>query len=1234
MKFWTIFRVEFLYHLRQISTWLLFAVFFFFGFLVMRIVSNNDGTYLNAPLTIAFFTVYAGVIWVLIGGVVAGDIASRDITTRMYPLTYTTPVQKFSYLGGRFLAALVLNIFILLSLYVGFLFSFYGPGAKTEFLGPFSLMSYLTNFSFIVFPVVIVATSIQFSFATISGRSVSGYIAGTLILVFSQLGIIIVEYGLGWQKIGNLMDLFGTNLISEMDGWTPIEKNTRMISLEGPWLWNRMTWLGLAGGVLAFTYFRFQMVHVKPKIKWSALFWRRRTQAHPSTKAASGISYIERNDPIRNKLPNIKRDFGFLTYLSQMFAITWASFRMISKSKVGLLLVAVMAIGTGLFATEYMEFNGVPLFARTAEVLNVIAPPLNNLKTQWIIIPLLIVFYAGELVWREREARMDEIFHITPVPNGVIFFGKFLGLALVITIWTTFLVMAGIIIQLVMGHYNFEISVFLKAVLGIQLINYLLFALLMFVIHVIVNQKYIGHILAFCAYGFILYAPTLGVEHKMLIYASDVNWFYSDMIGFGPFFKSIFWFKLYWLSWAFLISVLAILFWVRSKEGGLRTRFHLAKERFTQHRTALILAVSLILISGGYLFYNINVINDYQSTAEMLEMRAEYERRYGQHENIIQPVLVQTKLHIEIYPNNQTADINGTYYLKNRSATVIDYIHLSTMPSLSISEISFNKDATPFMNDTEIGYKIFSLQDPLEPGDSIQMNFKVHVDVRGFTNNGVDLSVTENGSFIKSDEWMPIIGYDQDRSLGMAELRKKYGLPSRPERPSLYDMAARYEARHAQPIDLETIIGTTKDQIAVAPGVLTNKWIEGERQYFHYATNAPIFNDYSFFSARYDVREVQWFPEQPNSGQGISKIATELEGKAMPVTIQIFYHPTHDENIERMIKSAQASLNFYSKEFGPYPYSHFRVLERPGHGRGMHAEAMTIDYQEGFSLMNPKPNGLDLVYHIMAHEVAHQWWGYQFAPAAVEGSGVLTESLATYSAMLVVEETLGYDHLLLYLNQMREEFEVPRSPAAPPLLQAKGSFMNRRKGPFSLFALRNYIGKDKVNTALRKTFREYPSTAPLPTTLDLYKELQSVTPDSLQYLLHDLFAANTFWELETEKATAEQTKTGDWQLTLDVAARKVRVDSIGIKEAVPMNDWIEIGVYAPSGESESSPKVLYLQKHRIVSEKQTITLNISEKPGLAGIDPNQLLIDLDMENNIKKVKIDADDEVKKRIEFL
>src|SRR5262249_44910325 len=134
------------------------------------------------------------------------------------------------------------------------------------------------------------------------------------------------------------------------------------------------------------------------------------------------------------------------------------------------------------------------------------------------------------------------------------------------------------------------------------------------------------------------------------------------------------------------------------------------------------------------------------------------------------------------------------------------------------------------------------------------------------------------------------------------------------------------------------------------------------------------------------------------------------------------------------------------------------------------------------------------------------------------------------------------------------------------------------------------------------------------TSLDLYRELQAVTPDSYQYLLRDLFEKNTFWDLATERATARHTSADAWQVTLDVRARKVVVDETGIETESPMDDWVEVGVF---GEGEPS-----MAMQRIRSGRQTITVTAPRKPTRAGIDPDNLLIDLDTENNIKDVKIE------------
>ena len=171
-----------------------------------------------------------------------------------------------------------------------------------------------------------------------------------------------------------------------------------------------------------------------------------------------------------------------------------------------------------------------------------------------------------------------------------------------------------------------------------------------------------------------------------------------------------------------------------------------------------------------------------------------------------------------------------------------------------------------------------------------------------------------------------------------------------------------------------------------------------------------------------------------------------------------------------------------------------------------------------------------------------------------------------------------------------------------------------------MYALRENVREERVNSALRRLLAKHGSGA-LVTTLDLYRELQAVTPDSLQYLLHDLFEANTFWELETEGATAEETDAGTWQVTLDVRARKVVVDTAGVETPVPMDDWVEVGAFAPAEEGEELGKPLYVQKHRIHSAEQTITVTVPRKPAHAGIDSRYLLIDVETGDNVEEVKV-------------
>jgi hypothetical protein len=575
-----------------------------------------------------------------------------------------------------------------------------------------------------------------------------------------------------------------------------------------------------------------------------------------------------------------------------------------------------------------------------------------------------------------------------------------------------------------------------------------------------------------------------------------------------------------------------------------------------------------------------------------------YERTYAKYAAVLQPKLSGVSMRAEIFPRDRKAVIHGTYTLVNRGSSPIPAIHFVPEDRLVTSSPTFDRSAKTVVNDTILHYGIYELDSPLASGDSMHVSFDVRYAPHGFTNDGSDADVVANGTAIDVLEWLPDIGYQRHRELSDRKYRAQHGLGPREDVASLDDTAARYTGNPGR-IAFDAVVSTDADQTAIAPGELRRTWTANGRRYFHYVADAPIRNDINLYSARYAIRSEDW--------NGVS--------------IQVVHEPAHTLNVERMVESARASLDYFTKNFGPYPYRELRFVEYPGESMTLHASPINISYQEAFAGLNPGADqrGFDLAYAVVAHEIGHQWWGNQLSPADVEGSPLLTESLAWYSAMCIVAASRGEDQLQRLLDMFHGSAWMI-SRGGPPLLRIYDRWAAYRKGPFAMMALREYVGEDRVNAALRRLFDRYKSAEPpTPTSIDLYAELKAVTPDSLQPLLSDLFERNTYWEVSTRSVAAEPGGNGRWRVTLDLNARKVVVDRAGAEKEVPMNDLVEIGVYGAGGEATRGEQ-LYRALHRIRTGSQRVTIVVNAKPVRAGIDPRYLLIDADPSNNIRVVK--------------
>lgn len=1184
IKTWEVLRFELGYQAGRTSTRLYFAIVLGLALVIARVFlldARQDGYFFNAPIITSAVTIIASMIALLVVAGVAGDAATRDAQTRIDSLLYTTPLRKAAYLGGRFLGAFAVTALLLLAVPVALLIATGMPGVEKEILGPFRAEAYLTSYLLFAVPNAFASTAVLFALAVLSRRAITAY-AGAVILFFSAfLSETFLAARLGQWGLGKLLDPMGYTTLREI--WrssNPLQKNTLLVGLDGPLLSNRLLWIAIAMSVLMLAFARFRFAY---------------------QSGGGGQTILSAPPPAQTRLsalhvPKTRRAFNAATRLRQLRIVTLDSFRHLHTLRAWLIvpLLAVIFVITG---PELLEVElGTPGAATTARV----AMMYGGFETTLLVV-LLIVLSAGELVWRERDARMDAIADAAPVPEWLSYLGKFLGLALMLVAAQAVLLVAGVAVQVMQGSYTVDLGLYATVLFGFHFTTYLLMAALAMVVHVLVDQKYVGNVLVVLLYVGVDMAHELGVRHNLLLYGRAPEWSYSEMAGFGLQVGPWLWLTLYWSGWALLFAVAAYLFWIRGEERGLRRRLALARRRLTRWPAAAGAAsLALILGVGGFVFYNTNVLNRYFTSAEVEARRAEYERRYAKYASLPQPLLAATKLHVDFRPKRNAATIRGTYRLENRSGTPIDAIHLVAYTGVATGNVSFDRAAKLALNDQTLGYRIYTLGNALQPGHSIRMNFEVVFAPRGFTNGGRNESVMANGSWFQhradhnhgERQWLPFVGYQPQRELRYAAPRARHDLPAKPPVPPLHDVAARHDQRANERIDFEAIIATDAGQLGVAPGALRRTWTENGRSYAHYVADAPISNSYAIYSANYAVQRAKW----------------------KDVDIEIFHHPAHTANLERMLHSVRASLDYHTRHFAPYPYRQLRLVEYPSTSRalGLTSFPGLIEYSEAFALVRPEadPRQIDFPFAVMGHEMGHQWWGHQIVPASVEGAPLLSESLAWYSAMLVLEETHGREHAMRLLDVMRSEYLAPHGTRETPLLRAFDRFAAYRIGPLAMFALREIAGTERVNAALRNLLAKFdPARPPFPTSLDLYAELKAATPPNMHYLLKDLFEEITYWDLRTKQIDVRPS-AGAYRLTLHIDAQKLKGDATGREQPVAMNDLIEVGVFDADG------KALYRQPHRIASGPQTIELVVPRKPARAGLDPDHELLDRKPDDNV------------------
>ncbi len=1190
--FSTFFFLELRYVLKQRMIYIFLALVTLLVFAAVVsdsvFIGNTMGNvYRNSPHTITIYITTLSIFGLFFAAAFFNNAALREHKYNFQEILYATPLSKPGYFFGKFFAATLLATIPLLGVFLGvYLGTWLGPAfdwMPADRFGDFYGKTIINNYVLFILPNMFLAGSIVFALSTRFKSTVISFV-GVLLIIVLYIASDSFLSEMDNENIGGLLDAFGIRayfLTSRY--YTTAEMNLLSPSFEGILLKNRLLWIGVGGVILLLSYFSFTFAGKNKRVKKA------------KHKVRAKIPKFHR--------PKVHSVFIPKTNWIQLKSFYKVNFHSILKSvtfKILFVFCLILMITDLVYGFSYY---GLKVYPVTYKLIGVIEGGASS-----IFMMIIIIFFSGELIWRDRQHRINEVIDATPHTSVISLVAKVLSLISVGVLLYMFLIGIGVVYQLLQGYTAVELDVYLLHFLYNDLSTVIVYSCLMILVQVLVSNKYLGYFISLLlVFVWEIMLSVLHIETNMLDIDGGPYLLYSDISGFGPGVKSALWFHLYWILIGVLWIFIAGSIWNRGVKSSLINRIRSLKKNNSKSFWIRFAGVGAVwLIVAGVVFYNTQILNTYDTGKEMERQWVAFEKQYKKYQNANLPKITGIDYFIDLYPKERDVQVKALMELENQSEQPQDSLHFVLRDDWKTKIMI--PDAKRVYNDEALGYQIYVLEKPLQPGEKLDITITNEYITRGFENNAGNTSIVENGTFLNNRSVLPYYGYPEEMELSNPNKRKKYDLPPKKRMPELDRNNKKALMRNyltdgrSDWIDVTTIISTSDDQIAIAPGSLEKEWQEAGRKYYRYRVDHPSQNFYSFISGRYEVAHRKW----------------------QDVDIEVYYDKKHEVNIEMMLDAVQRSLEYYTAHFGPYYHKQARIIEFPRYSTFAQAFPGTMPYSESFGFIanledESKNNVIDAV---IAHEMAHQWWAHQVIGANMQGGVMLSESFAEYSSLMTMkhlsddpmkmEEFIKYD-LQDYLGGRSSEIQKEL-----PLYKVENQgYIHYGKGSVVLYALQDYIGEEKMNKALKNFLEEYRyKDPPYPTSLDFLDQLDEQVPDSLKYIVKDWIKEITLYDLRMKEARYKELDNGKYKLDVKIHAEKIKADSLGGVENVPIDDWIDIGFFA-----DSDRKKLQFQKRvKIDRPEMDFSFELDSLPAKAAIDPRRILIERIYDDNTKTIK--------------
>jgi ABC-2 type transport system permease protein len=1183
---------EFRYQLRQPAFWVIGILFALMSFGLVAASDNisiggGGNVNVNAPYALAQANTVFAILFMLATTAIVANVVARDSTTGFGPMIQASQATKLDYLYGRFVGAFAAVALCFLSVTIGTIVGTFMPWVDQETIGAFRPGDYAWSYFVMGLPGVFLTSALFFALATVTRSMMATYV-GVVAVFILYISLTSALARPEFEDILAWLEPFGASAYGLVTRyWTPVERNTLNPALEGVFLYNRLIWTGVGVFCLAAAYFLYRPAARGAKASKQDKL-RKLAEKTPAAPAPTGA------------LP--APSYGFASGWAQLSRRTGFEMGLIFKSPAFLVLLvlgAFQGVGSLLFAGEVY---GAPVFLVTRLVVELLQGAFG------LVAIIVAIYYAGELVWRDRERKTHEIIDATPTPDWTFLVPKTLALVLVLGSILVVGILTGVAVQTYKGGVDYELDKYVLWLLLPGTLNFAFIAVLAMFIQALSPNKFVGWAIMVVYLVSTIVLSNLGFEHVLYRYGGGIGVPLSDMNGQGDFRGFSNWTDAYWTAFAVILLVVAYALWRRGTETRLLPRLRRMPRRLAGPAGAIMAVAAVAFVGlGGFIFYNTNVLNEYVTSDQEEKRQADYEKALLQFEDTPQPSTVSVTYVMDLDPHAPRLVTEGTYVVENRTGAPLSEMHLRWLPDLQVTRMEV-EGATVAREWEEFDYRIYRFATPMGPGERRTVRFETVFEQRGFKHRGNTTRLVDNGTFVSNNEFAPIIGMSRQGLLRDRTTRRKYGLPAELRQARLEDTSAqRRNYIGADWVTSDITITTTADQTPIAPGYKVSDVTRDGRRTARFVTEAPILNFLSVQSARYEVER------QVHDG----------------IELAVYHHPGHERNIDRMFQSLKTGLDYFQANFSPYQFRQVRIIEFPAYASFAQAFANTIPYSEGLGFIADfrDPEKIDYVTYITAHELGHQWWAHQVVSADSQGSTTLTETLAQYSALMVMKETYGEDQIRRFLkfeldNYLRSR-GTERLEELPLYRVENQGYIHYQKGGSVMYLLADQIGEDRVNAALRTLLQRFAfQGAPYPRSLDLVAALRAQAPADKQALITDLFERITLYDVKVNETTATRRSDGRWDVTVTVEARKLYANGQGEETEAPLNETFDIGLFAaePGDRAFDARDVLLFERRPLRTGVQTFRFTTAQKPEFAGVDPYNKWIDRNSNDNVRAVE--------------